>query len=237
MNKNEKTVFKILVEGMTPSIFAERIFPKQLIDEPYCFEAMDHVREQNIAHPENSKVAFEHDAVFCFARWRSYKPNYPYEQTTLSIEIKTTLGDLLEDDKVNQYLGATPWMAFAVPEELIPAAICKIREDPLTMPFKGLINATTGEIVIMPKEQKNYVRERCTRLHGQMHASKKRMPWYDTEGLYQIHYIQTNPIPKPVWKRIDGIRVNGDYANVVLEEKNVVIQWITTARLSGRLGS
>lgn len=88
MNKNEKTVFKILVEGMTPSIFAERIFPKQLIDEPYCFEAMDHVREQNIAHPENSKVAFEHDAVFCFARWRSYKPNYPYEQTTLSIEIK-----------------------------------------------------------------------------------------------------------------------------------------------------
>ncbi len=191
MNKEELKVFKSLVEGMAPSIIAENIFPKQLIDDPFCFEAMNHVREQNISHPENNNTVFEHDAVFCFYRWRSYMPDYPFEQTTLSIEIKTTLGDLVKDKKVNQYLGATPWMAFAVPEELIPAAICKIQEDPLTMPFKGLVNATTGEIVIMPTAQKDYVRERCTRLHGQMHASKKRMPWFDSEGIYQM----AKPLP------------------------------------------
>ena len=87
------------------------------------------------------------------------------------------------------------------------------------MPFKGLVNATTGEIVIMPTAQKDYVRERCTRLHGQMHASKKRMPWFDSEGIYQIHKIGPNPYPNQIWRNIDGMRVNSDYAKIVRAER------------------
>jgi len=221
MQFNEKTIFRCLTLGFFPSVLAEQVQRKQCIDDPYCFEAMDHVRELNLSHPEIPKETFEHDVVLCLYRRRSYRPDYQYEHTTVSIEIKTHLDDLIGDRKIDQYIGATSWLFIAVPETLITAAVAKIRENPSTMKYKGLINAETGEIVIMPQEQRDFSRERCTRLHGQMHASKKRMPWYDVEGLYQLHNNSINPIPKPTWKRIDGMKVNDSYVELVLSEKEL----------------
>lgn len=218
MDQNE--AFKELSTGLFPSVVAEQLFKYHRMGDPFCYDAMDRVREQNLSQPENNRAYFEHDAVFGIYRWRSYADkDIQYEHTTISAEIKTSLRDLLEDKKMNQYLGATPLFFLAVPEELLPAAVSKIQEDPAVGQFKGRIFIETGEIVIMPVKQPFVSHERCARLRGQIHASKKRMPWYDRDGLYQLKPIMDNPYSRPEWEKIDGLLVNTKYRDIVLKEQ------------------
>lgn len=213
----EKEIFKVLVKGAFPQNLAIQVMPEQQFGDMLCTQAMDLVREDNVSRAPEDKMYFEHDALFYQSVWRpEEKKDFLFVHVTTAVEIKASAADLLKDPKIDQYLGATQYFFIAVPEEILEEAVVKIREAPETMPYKGIVNVDTGEIVVMPQRQSLVSRDRLLRLLGAMFMSKKRHPGHDTEGLYQQLPIGISTMPKPRWEIIDDMKVNVQYRETVL---------------------
>lgn len=171
MIKEHTQVFKQLVLGTFPLDFVNEVYSREDKSNRIYLEAMDQVREYVTPTETNTRVCFWHDGILVFFPDQKRED---YRIVTVSIEIKTNIYDLERDTKIDQYLGATNYFFIAVPHSLVDAAKRKILNPTETRPFKGVIDATSGKIIVMPECQA-LSKERHIRLSSSMFLTKRRI--------------------------------------------------------------
>lgn len=184
MLENQKRIFRDIVLGTFPQNFIDRVYEREPEHNRIFYQAMEEVTEYTVPTPENPRTYFRHDGIISFF---PQKEREDFRQFNISIEIKSSLEELLSDNKIDQYLGSTDYFFLAVPNELVGRTKEKIKHSPETAPWKGIIDATTGRIVIMPKQQKPFSRDRLIRLAASMFLTKRRVQ--DPEPAFQIHEL------------------------------------------------
>ena len=187
MIEGHTKVFQQLVLGRFPQQFINRVYTREPKSNRIYLEAMDQVREYVTPTEKNTRVCFWHDGILMFFPDQRRED---YRIITVSVEIKTNLTNLTSDTKIDQYLGATNYFFLAVPHHLVEAAKKKILTPIEKRPYKGVIDATLGRIVIMPQCQ-DYDRERHIRLSSSMFLTKRRIDQPRPE--YQIHQLTVSP--------------------------------------------
>ena len=187
MNEGHAKVFKQLVLGEFPQQFVNKVYIRESRSNRIYLEAMDQVREYVTPTEKNTRTCFWHDGIFMFFPDQKRED---FRIITVSVEIKTNLSDLKSDKKIDQYLGATNYFFLAVPHHLVDAAKKKILSPIETRPYKGIIDATIGKIVVMPKCQV-LDRERHIRLSSSMFLTKRRID--EPRSEYQIHQLCVSP--------------------------------------------
>ncbi len=210
-----KMIFKQLVLGDFPQRFINNIYSGSLEQDIYVV-AMDEMREPNknynLTKNNNGKIktCFCHDAIMSFIPGRSMYECHNRNHH-ISIEIKREKRDIIRDDKIQQYLGAVDYCFIAVPEGLLWEGVNKIRSFSKTGNDKyiGLINASNGDIVIMPQIQKEIqIEERRNALLARMHAQSK---WLDNPAeVYCPHKHVTGGKPDSFIER-GGVSINVKY--------------------------
>ena len=188
-----RETFENLVMGEFPKNLLKNVYPSNPNQSVYV-SAMDEVCEPNrdlekgkTDSPE--KNYFRHDVIFVLnpgKKERKYGSGFDYHYHVLSIEIKCSLLDLLKDENITQYLGATHYCFLAGPKNMLSNGIRKIRSFEESGRYVGLINSNNGDIVIMPESQEEiHVRERQDRLLANMYNNPKR---YDNPSKeYRTH--------------------------------------------------
>ncbi|MBQ3812341.1 MAG: hypothetical protein II841_02110 [Bacteroidales bacterium] len=183
MIEGHAKVFKQIVLGQFPQQFVNRVYSRESKSNRIYLEAMDQVREYVIPTKSNPRACFWHDGILMFFPDQKRED---YRIITVSIEIKTNLENLKSDEKIDQYLGATNYFFLAVPHHLVEAAQKKILSPFEKRPYKGVIDATSGKIIVMPKCQE-LDRERHIRLSSSMFLTKRRID--EPRPEYQIHQL------------------------------------------------
>lgn len=216
----EKETFLKLVMGAFPKNLIKNVYPINPKQSVYVI-AMNEVCEPNRDFGKDGvessgKTYFRHDVIMSFQPGKKERVSgsgYDYHFHLVSIEIKRTLSDLLKDTKIPQYLGAVHYCFLAVPKDMLPDGIEKIRSFDDSENYVGLINSDNGDIVIMPDSQEEIqVRERQDRLLANMHSNPK---WFDSpEDVYVPHKYYTGQTPNTFMER-DGLLLNKKYNNLV----------------------
>ena len=215
MANNHSQLFNKLVERTIVSSFVSA-FPESLKNPDgetlIKFKPGVEVSEKNMTDPENPRAYFRHDAIFCFR-------SADCEEIRLaSIEIKGHRQNLLKDNKMAQYIGATDWFFLAVSNNLILPAIQRIKENEQLRRYAGLIDISKLDIVIRPQKQA-YDPDRLIRI---LKAIKKQR-WYPPEINIALLHQSSVTVPENCqtrWKNIDGLQVNEKYVDRIMEWKN-----------------
>ena len=212
---NQKIVFEKLLFGTFPSNLATILYSSRMQTGDVIYVSGNYkVQEPNYTLPGDRRDHFEHDVIMILAHCgeRTYGERTRRKivnKDILSIEIKTTQGDLLKKD-VCQYLGATRLFFIAVPKELLKPVIDKYRRHPRKEVI-GIIDSDRGQIVVMPQFQ-DFSKARRDRLLSQSHTSEHRYPFCNPDvELHGIHRVMDNGLTKPVFLDFEGLKVNTEY--------------------------
>ena len=112
------------------------------------------------------------------------------------------------------YLGTTDLFFLVVPYGLIPDAIRKIRSFGERIPYFGLVEATSGEIVIMPAMQDAIKdKDRESRVLAKIYLTKRRVE--RPEACYLVRSLELGTHRRPEFVSLAGMNVNRDYFKVV----------------------
>ncbi len=211
----QKIIFEKLSFGPFPANLANILFlPRKEKGDVFYVSANYKVKEPNYTRPDEHLDSFEHDVIMVLAhcgerldkgKLRSKIVNRFF----VSIEIKTTFDDIW-DSSIDKYLGATRLFFIAAPRSLLRPIIQRYHGHP-RKEIIGLVDADTGEVVVLPQLQA-FQKDRCDRLLARCYTSLHRYPFCcgDVE-LYGNHRIMENGAPAPEWVDRDGIRVNAAY--------------------------
>ena len=212
MNQHKKT-FKALVGSLFPVQLAEMTYPTDPNGKNTVYiEPMDNVREPNVIFQEIEKDYMELDGVFTL--FPSQERQHGHRVLNVAIEIKTNLKDLKKDHKMVYYLGTTDLFFLVVPYGLIPDAIRKIRSFGERIPYFGLVEATSGEIVIMPAMQDAIKdKDRESRVLAKIYLTKRRVE--RPEACYLVRSLELGTHRRPEFVSLAGMNVNRDYFKVV----------------------
>lgn len=204
----QKEIFNSLVFGLFPSYLADILYPRRSANDIIYREAAYKILERQ----EKGTPSVEHDAVFLFYRVSKRSRVWKVmERDAVSIEIKTTKGDIWGSD-VTKYLNATRLFFIAAPLKLLPEIIERYHEHS-RMDSIGIIDSDSGQIVMMPRYQ-NYSKSRRDTLLSHCYTSAHRIPFlYDTEP-YQMSRVQTGAVRKPKFEVQGGLLVNVEYLNL-----------------------
>lgn len=206
MNYTHDDIFNMLVLGDFPRNYARATYELVGQQNTIYFEAMDRVRESN-TDVAIDKDYFEHDAIISFFPERARETSYYI--SNVAIEIKTNLRNLQEDEKMPQYIGPADAFFLAVPSPLLKHAIKKILSFKPQANRIGLIEALSGDIVIMPQQKEDWIDiERRDRLLGHIYMMKKRVETPKPE-----HKIMATRLglDRPRFVQHKGLQVNSNY--------------------------
>ncbi len=211
MNEHKK-VFKTVAAGQFPAQLAETLYPTDGESNTVYDEFMDLVREKNYDHPELEKEYFEHDGILSLFPQRGRERGF--RNIHVSFEIKTHYDDLAKDSKMDQYLASTDFFFIVVPSDLLTAAVRKIRTFGARMPYVGLVDATTGNIVVMPAMQEGLKDQaRQDRILSKIYQTKRRVD--RPEACYQLRSIELGTNKRPEFVPLAGMNVNKEYLKLV----------------------
>lgn len=206
----QKVILNKLMSGHFPGNMARVLYPGRKPDDITYVEAAYKVKEPNLSLPNDKRGSFEHDAILLFSHVTKNGTKVQFRDI-VSIEIKTTTGDLLKSE-VKQYLGATRLFFLAAPGNLLPAICCKIHKSPMSQ-LIGLIDGDTGQIVILPQFQ-NYRKDRRAHLLSQCYISEHRLPAFNNQELFSVHRVCYPREAEPNWVFKGGLRLNPDYLDM-----------------------
>ncbi len=210
MNYTHDDIFNMLVLGDFPRNYARATYDLVGQQNTIYFEAMDRVRESN-TDKDIEKDYFEHDAIISFFPERARETSYHI--SNVAIEIKTNKGNLQEDEKMTQYIGPADAFFLAVPSPLLKHAIRKILCYKSLANRIGVIEALSGDIVIMPQRNDRWVDiERRDRILGHIYMMKKRVETPKPE-----HKIMATRLglDRPRFVDYKGLQVNNNYLDYV----------------------
>lgn len=214
----QKKIFEKLSFGSFPANLANILFtPRKKEGDVFYVSANYKVKEPNYTLPDEHLDSFEHDVIMVLAhcgerpdkgKLRSKIVNRFF----ISIEIKTSFDDIW-DSTIDKYLGATRLFFIAAPKNLLHPIIQKYRRHP-QKEIIGLIDADSGEVVVLPKPQA-FQKDRCDRLLARCYTSVHRYPSCCSDAeLYGNHRVMENDSPAPEWLERDRIIVNAAYLDL-----------------------
>lgn len=208
-----KPLFDKLMSGKFVETFANLLYGESAKAGTIVYtQAIDKVREQHPKSPgPTHKKWFENDAVVIFVPQQrtDYKAEPYLRPCSVAIEIKASVDDLVNDKKMEQYMGAIPFFFLAVPSVLIIPAIQRIEKIPAFRNRIGLIDIDNGKIVIMPQEDENYDKDRNDKLLGAMNINPKRFS--NTDQGYMVRPVSIDAWTPPLFTHYDGRQINTDY--------------------------
>lgn len=210
MNYTHDDIFNMLVLGDFPRNYARATYELVGQQNTIYFEAMDRVRESN-TDKGIEKDYFEHDAFISFFPERARDSSC--QISNVAIEIKTNKGNLQDDEKMTQYIGPADAFFLAVPSHLLAHAIWKILSFRSQTNRIGLIEALSGDIVIMPRRDEEWIDiERRDRILGHIYMMKKRVETPKPE-----HKIMATRLglDRPRFVDYKGLQVNNNYLDYV----------------------
>lgn len=220
---SHKKLFKKLVLGDFPHQFASQIYPFEQNRNIINYEAMDEITDPGAGFNQTDiKTKCRHDAILSFfpEKGRTQRPldKPPGESwsTHVSIEFKFSLEDLTKNGyKMVQYLGATDYFFLGVPKPLLPEAIKLLQESPLKEHIEqiGLINLSSGQIVLMPTRQKEKDKMRQAIICQRIYEQHKR--YCAPSAIYTVHATTTEPKDAPRIQKIGPFAVNKRYGTMV----------------------
>jgi hypothetical protein len=210
----QKDILKELMFGHFPGSLARILYPRRKPEDITYVEAAYKVKEPNRILPNDKRGSFEHDVILLFQHVIKNGTKVLFKDV-VSIEIKTTTGDLLKSE-VRQYLGATRLFFIAASGGLLPAIISKLHWDPMKQVI-GVVDSGTGQIVVLPQFQNNR-KDRRDRLLAQCYLSKHRLPAFNDQELFSIHRVRYPRGEEPAWVCKDGLRLNPDYLDLYAGE-------------------
>lgn len=213
----QKKIFERLCHGPLLANLATILFsPRKEKGDVFYASGNYKVQEPNHT-PDYNLDHFEHDVILVMVHCgeRTYEGRTRRKivnKFIVSIEIKTSLRDII-NSSIDKYLGATRLFFIAAPKHLLPAIIEKYRKHP-RKEIIGLIDADSGEVVVLPQLQE-FQKERCDRLLARCYTSEHRYPFcsWDTD-LYGIHRVMENETSDPEWIEFNGIRINAGYLSL-----------------------
>ena len=210
----QNNILKELMFGHFPGNLARILYPGRKPEDITYVEAAYKVKEPNLILPNDKRGNFEHDVILLFHHVIKNGTKDLFRDV-VSIEIKTTTGDLLKSE-VKQYLGATRLFFIAASWDLLPAIICKLHWDPMKQVI-GVVDSDTGQIVVLPQFQNNR-KDRRDHLLAQCYLSKHRLPAFNDQELFSIHRVRYPRGEEPAWVCKDGLRLNPDYLDLYAGE-------------------
>lgn len=217
MNKH-KEAFCTIVSGTIPEKIAEQIYGEAAINTTIKFQCLDNIREYHPPRSLTEKAWLENDAVMVFIPSRESSSG-GHHISKVSIEIKTELEDLLKDDKMELYVGATEYMFLAVPSMLILPAIKRLEYKAEYEGKIGLIDFSEGEIVIMPTVNRDFDRVRSAQLMSSCFLTRKRFDQDDS--IYQIHDLTLLGYTNQEFVLFDNRQVNTKYLSLFKARKYI----------------
>lgn len=215
----QRPIYEQLVFGPLPLNLALTIFPRRRPEDVFYAVGGYRVKEPNYNLPNAPERYHEHDVIMTMTHFGQIPSGEKkiFGNVTVSIEIKTTFRDLAESS-VDKYLGATPFFFVAVPEILLPAAICRYHDHRLRHQI-GLIDSDAGQIVVLPQMQ-SYQQERQDRLIARRSTSIHQIPQYNDTEPFQLHRVPVLPSASAVTVTdFDGLFVNEDYLDLFRREE------------------
>ena len=211
--------FNQLVLGKFPHQLASLIYPHEKDHDIITFEAMDELCEPG---PDEVKTFVRHDAMLSFIPEKG-RTERPLEKETgqswvthVSVEFKVNKRDLVKNGgKMVQYLGATDYFYLAVPKRLLEEAVQLIQRQPFlaSLDHIGLIELSSGDIVIHPKPQREKSGFRQAILCQRAYEQGKRV--CKPEPVYLVHTTKTVAADRPKFCEIGPFAVNKDYLSIV----------------------
>ena len=210
MSYTQDDIFNMIVLGDFPRNYARANYSLVGQQNTIYFQAMDRVREPNV-DTSIGKQYFEHDAIISFFPERARETSC--QISNVSVEIKVKIEDLLGDHKMLQYIGPTDAFFIAVPPNLLRDAVLKIKSFKSMSSSVGLIEALSGDIVIMPQQNKAWVNiERRDRLLSHLYLMKKRVETPKPE--HKIMAIRLG-LDRPRFIAYKGLQINRSYIDYV----------------------
>lgn len=216
--------FNQLVLGAFPHQFASMVYPYEKDHDAIMFQAMDEVSEPG---PDSVDTFIRHDALVTFIPEKD-RTQRPVETETgeswathVSVEIKVNKEDLMKNGfKVLRYLGATDFFFLAVQKRLLEEAVRLIQQQTLSVSLDhiGLIDLTTGEIVIYPQRQHEKDKYRQAILCQRAWEQSKRV--CVPEPVYLPHTTKTVPTDRPKICEVGPFAVNKKYLTLVRSNLN-----------------
>jgi len=150
MKKNHSFYFNELCGAMGKKLMytlAPFVFPRE---RKFRVKFYQNVREAATVCGVKDKSSIQHDVIIVLCK--IFGVTHGQRAVFIGIEIKDTLRDLLNDEKMLQYLGASEYQFYGVPEFLVSKALRKIESFGEKARYIGLINLDEGVIVKMPKK-------------------------------------------------------------------------------------
>lgn len=210
----QKDILKELIFGHFPGSLARILYPRRKPEDITYVEAAYKVKEPNLILPNDKRGSFEHDVILLFQHVIKNGTKVLFKDV-VSIEIKTTTGDLLKSE-VRQYLGATRLFFIAASGVLLPAIISKLHWDPMKQVI-GVVDSDTGQIVVLPQFQNNR-KDRRDHLLAQCYLSEHRLPAFNDQELFSIHRVRYPREEEPAWVCKDGLWLNPAYMEMYASE-------------------
>lgn len=133
--------------------------------------------------------------------------------STIMVETKTHLRDLVEERKMSDYMGAANFSFFSVPKVLILHAFEHIEKVyPKLRHYIGICCYETGEIICMPKKRKRD-NERTDKLLAKFCTSAKVLP--GCNPIYEEHTLNMTGVVDTVFVEFDGYAINESYLSYI----------------------
>ena len=220
---DHKKLFHELVLGDFPHQFASQIYPFEENRNIINYEAMDEITDPGEGFkPDDLKIKCRHDAILSFFPEYGRKER-PLDKafgeswfTHVSVEFKCGRGDLMKNGhKMAQYLGATDYFFLGVPKNLLPDAIKLLQETPLKEHIEqiGLIDLSSGQIVLMPVRQKEKDKMRQALICQRIYEQHKR--YCNPDAVYMVRATLTEPKDALQLQEIGPFAVNKRYCSLV----------------------
>lgn len=157
---NHDEVYRQLITGPLPSNLSGFVFHGYMRGRKIYSRGGYRIRESLNKKQQVilSKRYIEHDVILTLFSLRYIKGKYLHQKhKVFSIEIKTTEGDMEQSfndgpHSFEKYMGATNYFFIAVPGHLLPKLI-ELHKTHAKRKYIGIIDASSGSVVVMPKEQ------------------------------------------------------------------------------------
>ena len=206
-----------LVLGKFPQQFASLIYPYEKGHDVITYEAMD-----GLIEPGPDEGSVRHDVMFTFIPENGRTGLLPHKEpgqscaTHVSVRLEADRRDLAGNGGgLDRYLGATDYFFLAVPKRLLEDAIRLIQRQPFLerLDHIGLIEISSGDIVIHPKPQRDKSGLRQAILCQRAYEQGKRV--CKPDPVYLVHTTKADPSERPRFCETGPFAVNKDYLDIV----------------------